>query len=91
MGKKRENFQNVGFSHKFAYDNKGKIDKIKNRQTGLEKKRTIITLYLKLHHIMCQLNLKKVGGKKEKTKELLYINRHYKIDIIKINRHYYMK
>ena len=67
MGKKRENFQNVGFSHKFAYDNKGKIDKIKNRQTGLEKKRTITTLYLKLHHIMCQLNLKKVGGKKEKT------------------------
>ena len=27
---------------------------------------------------MCQLNLKKVGGKKEKTKKLLYIKRHYK-------------
>ena len=39
MGKKRENFQNVEFRQILAYDNKGKIDKIKNRQTGLEKKK----------------------------------------------------
>lgn len=45
---------------------KAKLTKEKTDKLDL-KKQNITTLYLKLHHIMCQLNLNKVGGKKEKT------------------------
>ena len=64
-----ESFQNVGFSHKFLpMTIKAKLTKEKTDKLDL-KKQNITTLYLKLHHIMCQLNLNKVGGRKEKTKK----------------------